>query len=452
MAYVQNKGFGKKGQLIFRLSYDGSKNADGSRNQKKESFSVFPLPEKAEALIRAAENRRNGVATKTDNLLLDRFEKKATELAEIEARKKEEEVNQPNYVEPVVDKGESFMELSERWFKYKAGTARKGKKAPKTMERYEELLGRLREFFKDISVEDINIDRVEEFYAWLAVQKKKPGKRKKPPKDPGTLSKRSQWHYHRCLYYIIEYAIAREKISSNPCKYVHPEPPEDIEEKKPDSYNSEQAAKIKTLVENEDIKHRVMVSIALEIGPRPEEYTALNWNDINFKTRIVDFNKTWQYIRGKGSVEKPYMKNKHSKRRVRLSASTIFLLKQLKGEQEAEAERLGSKWIDSGAVFVNWNGEKSSASWATNWWRSWIRKTDLPQKSLYCLRHTCISLLMDAGANPLEVARMVGHSNAEMLWRVYGHPVQKENFNGADIMEALMSKKSVTKVSHSIQN
>jgi integrase len=455
MAFPEYKGIGKKGQAKFRLYYDGPKKTDGSRNQLKESFSVFPLPEKAAAIIKAAENRRLGNITKTEALLLERFEEKAKDIADFEARKKEQLVNDPNYVEPVKvdpvieDRGELFPKHSARWFKFKAGTARNGRRSPKTMERYEELLKRIDEFFTNTYVEDsdINVDKVEEFYAWLAVQPKKLGKRKNPPKDPERLSKRSLWHYHRCLYSILEYAVARGKLSSNPCRHVHPEvPDDDIEEKKPDSYNAEQVSKIHSLIAGESIKHRVMVSVALEIGPRPEEYTALNWADIDFKTRLVDFNKTWQYIRGKGSIEKSYLKNKKSRRKARLSASTIFLLKQLKSYQESEAERLGTKWVDSGAVFVNWNGEKSSATWATDWWRNWIKKTDLPVKSLYCLKHTCISLLMDAGKNPLEVAHMVGHSNAEMLWRVYGHPVQKEQFNGADVMENIMNKKTKEKI------
>jgi len=448
MAHVESKGFGKKGQAIFRLYYDGQKNADGGRNQKKETYSVFPLPEKASALIGAAESKKNGADTKTEKLLLDRFLKKATELADIEARRKEEEINKPNYIEPV---GETFKELSDRWLKYRAGTTRKGKKQPKTMLRYEQLLERINQFLGADEVARVNIDRVEEFYGWLAVQQKKPGNRKKPSdKLLGTLSQQTQWHHHRCLYSVLEYGVERKKLDSNPCKYVRPDPPEE-EDEAIDCYNAEEVARIKTYLESDSLQCKALVTIALEIGPRVSEILALKWADIDFDSaRLVDICKSWQYIPGIGSFEKP-TKNKSSNRKVRLSASTIFLLRQLKGEQESNAVERGSKWVDSGAVFTAWNGKQVNAMWATGWWRGWIRKTDLPIKTFHSLRHTCISLLLSARANPLEVARMVGHSNAEMLWRVYGHPVQKEGFNGADIMEALMSKKVEQKVEHSIQ-
>lgn len=70
-----------------------------------------------------------------------------------------------------------------------------------------------------------------------------------------------------------------------------------------------------------------------------------------------------------------------SNRKVRLSASTIFLLRQLKGEQESNADERGTKWIDSGAVFTAWNGKQVNAVWASCWWRGWIRKTSLPIKN-----------------------------------------------------------------------
>lgn len=440
MAHAEFKGIGTKGQAKFRLYYDGPKNADGSRNQKKESYAIDPLPEKAGALAKAAASRKNGTATKTENLLLERFEKKASELADAEAKKREDEINKPNYVEPVY---ETFKELSDRWLKYRAGTSRKGKKQPKTMLRYEELLERINEFLGADEAARINIDRIEEFYAWLAAQPKKLGKGQKPSdKPPGMLSFRTQWHHHRCLYSVLEYGVERQKLSSNPCKYVQPQSlgENDADEGKVDCYTEEEVAKIKDYLEPESLQHKVLVTMALEIGARVGELQALKWTDIDFESKLVDICKSWQYIPGKGSFEKP-TKNKSSNRKVRLSASTIFLLRQLKGEQESNAEERGTKWEDSGAVFTAWNGKQVNAVWASCWWRGWIRKTDLPIKTFHSLRHTCISLLISAGANPLEVARMVGHSNAEMLWRVYGHPVQKESFNGADIMQRIMTKK-----------
>ncbi|MDQ7095010.1 site-specific integrase [Desulfosporosinus sp. PR] len=441
MAHAEYKGIGAKGQAKFRLYYDGPKNPDNSRNQKKESYAIDPIPEKAGAIAKAAKNRKKDIATKTEKILLERFEKKAAELADTEAKKREDKINEPNYVEPIEVNKEPFTNHSARWLKYKAGTARKGKRQPKTLWRYKQILERIDEFFKNDWVENIDIDRVEEFYTWLSVQKKKKGNKQKT-ESKETLSNQTQWHYHRCLYYILEYGVARGKLTSNPCQHVRPlEAPNDLDEKKPDSYTAEDAARIRELMEQEPLKRRVFTQIALEVGARPEEVHGLKWPDIDFKKRLIDFNKVWQYVPGEGSFEKQHLKNKHSRRKVRVSASTIFLLHQLKREQESDKDKAGDKWIDSKALFTDWKGKQLAATWAGDWWSKWIKTTDLPIKTLYCLRHTCISLLIAAGANPLEIARMVGHVNAEMIWRRYGHAIEKEHFAGAEIIESLIKKK-----------
>ena len=37
------------------------------------------------------------------------------------------------------------------------------------------------------------------------------------------------------------------------------------------------------------------------------------------------------------------------------------------------------------------------------------------------LRHTCASLMIAAGANPLEIAEQLGHMDAQLVFKRYGH-------------------------------
>ncbi len=108
--------------------------------------------------------------------------------------------------------------------------------------------------------------------------------------------------------------------------------------------------------------------MALEIGARAGEIQALKWSDIDSDTWMVNICKSRQYLPGMGSFEKS-TKNKSSNRKIRLSAGTIFLLRQLKGEQDARSDELGTKWVDSDAVFIGCNGQQVNATWASCWWR-----------------------------------------------------------------------------------
>jgi integrase len=413
MAYVESKGLNKKGQAVYRIYYDAPKNKDGTRNQKKETYRV-DLP----ARKMKPDDLEKWITTKGKDKAMDH------------AKAREKEVNTAGYKEPTREK---FPELSERWLEFKAGTSRKGKKQPKTMLRYKELLARINEFFENDEVAAIDLDRVEEFYKWLSEQPKN-DRKGEPTKE--FLSQQTQWHHHRCLYSVLQYAVERELLSSNPCKFRYPETPD---QKDVESYTEEEVVKIKELLEGESLQNKVLVSIALEIGARAGEIQALKWADINFDTRMVSINKSWQYIPGEPCFEK-VPKNKSSIRDVKLSASTIFLLRQLKGQQEAKDEELGTKWVESGAVFVQWNGAQIHAGYASSWWPTFIKDTKLPVKNFHCLRHTCISLLLSKGAPVLEVAHMVGHSDASMIWKRYGHAIQKAQFEGASIMEGIMNK------------
>ncbi len=416
MAYAEGKGINKRGQAVYRVYYDAPKNKDGTRNQKRETYKV-DLP----ARKMKPEDLEKWITTKGKDKAMDY------------AKSREKAINTVGYKEPTKEK---FSELAERWLELRAGTSRKGKRQPKTMLRYKELLVRINAFFGEMEVAAINLDRVEEFYPWLEEQ---PKKSRSGKETEDTLSSQTIWHHHRCLYSVLKYAVERGLLPNNPCESRMPLTPED---KEIDSYTEDEVCTIRTLLENESLQNKVLVSIALEIGARAGEIQALKWNDINLDTRMVSINKSWQYIPGEPCFEK-VPKNKSSIRDVKLSASTIFLLRQLKGQQKAKGEELGTKWVEIGAVFVKWNGEQIHAGYASSWWPKFIRGTGLPVKNFHCLRHTCISLLLSKGAPVLEVAHMVGHSDANMIWKKYGHAIEKAQFEGASIMESIMNKKEI---------
>jgi integrase len=55
------------------------------------------------------------------------------------------------------------------------------------------------------------------------------------------------------------------------------------------------------------------------------------------------------------------------------------------------------------------------------------RRADLTRREFHDLRHTFASLMIAAGANPLQLAEALGHSDASgrpdptLVWKRYGH-------------------------------
>ncbi|NLI13147.1 MAG: site-specific integrase [Peptococcaceae bacterium] len=426
MASIEYKGLNRKGEAVFRIYIEGPKLADGNRNRKRETYKV-PHPNK--------------------KIKLEQFEKNAMKQAEDYARDREKEINRPGYREPTK---ETFAQHVERWLKVHGETL-----APKTLYRYKELLDRILPYLGPLPVIEIQMEHIEDLYRALA---------KEPRQDrkEGTLSATTIQHHARVLNTVLEYAVKRQLIPSNPAKYAKPEPPK----KKDIQFFSEtHIAKLTEILEEESLLNKVLVNLALSTGARAGELAALTWDDIDEEKRTVRINKSAQYIPGQGSFVKQ-TKTESSKRTVTVSASVIFLLKQLKGEWEAQKEELGTKWIEnSNSVFYGWNGAPVHPEYPSHWWHKFIqramfevvkedywsarhkrfisfeicKKTGIPQVSFHGLRHSCASLLLSKGQSPVAVAKRLGHSNTNVTLAVYAHTYQKDDQANADIMEKIIN-------------
>lgn len=419
MAHVEYLYKDKKGRDTWRLYAEGPKKQDGTRNQIKRTFKTT-----------------------------DKNPDKARKQAEKAALLLEDEVNKPQYIEPTK---ETFAQHAERWIKVHGETVQ-----PKTMYRYKELLNRILPYLGSLPVERIRMEHIEDLYRNLA-------KEKRQDRREGTLSATTIRHHARVLNIVMEYAVKRRLIPSNPAKYVKPEPPK---KKDIQYFNEDQISKLVKILEGESLLNKTLVHLALSTGARAGELVALTWDDINEENRTVRINKSAQYLPGQGSfIKQP--KTESSKRTITVSASVIFLLKQLKGWQDGQKEELGDKWVDTNSVFCGWNGEPIHPEYPSHWWYKFIRramfevvkekywsakrkkfipikickKTGIPMVSFHGLRHTCASLLLSKGQNPVAVAKRLGHSNTNVTLAVYAHTYQKDDQANADIMENIINVK-----------
>jgi len=428
VAYVKFRGVNKKGEVVFRVCVEGPKK-DNSRNQVVETFKVDPPARKMKP-----EDFEKWLNTKAKDKAMDH------------AKAREKEINKPGYREP---SEETFAQHVSRWLEIHAETVQ-----PKTLYRYKELLERILPYLGSLAVVEIQMENIEDLYRSLA-------KEKRQDRKEGTLSATTIRHHARVLNIVLEYAVKRQMIPSNPATYVKPP----IAKGKDIQYfNEEQIEKLMKYLEQEELMNKVLVNLALSTGARAGELAALTWDDINEENRTVRINKSAQYVPGKGSfVKQP--KTESSKRTVTVSASVIFLLKQLKGEWEAQKEKLGTKWLkDSNSVFFGWNGAQIHPEYPSHWWPKFIRramfevieenywsdthkklmpfetcmKTGIPFVSFHGLRHSCASLLLSKGQNPVAVAKRLGHSNTNVTLAVYAHTYQKDDQASAEIMGGIL--------------
>lgn len=154
---------------------------------------------------------------------------------------------------------------------------------------------------------------------------------------------------------------------------------------------------------------------------RPSEALALRWSDIDFDRANATIQRTLQWNKGKGAgwyfAE---TKTRRSRRSIPLPAT---LVQQLKDHRIKQAEELLQLGIRSELAFTNEIGNPILlGNLHKRNLRRILSKAKLPAKvTLYTLRHSCASLLLQAGVHPKIVSERLGHASVTLTMDVYSH-------------------------------
>lgn len=143
-------------------------------------------------------------------------------------------------------------------------------------------------------------------------------------------------------------------------------------------------------------------------GMRTGEVHGLKWKYVDFERRLLMVRET--IVDG----EEGETKNDSSQRDIHMSQMVCDALKI----QEAGTRKI------SDYVFCNSEGKPLDYKNVTNRvWRPLLRHLGLKIRRPYQCRHTAATLWLGAGENPEWIARQLGHTTTEMLFRVYSRYV-----------------------------
>ena len=157
-------------------------------------------------------------------------------------------------------------------------------------------------------------------------------------------------------------------------------------------------------------------------GPRPSEYLALKWTDLNIKAGTIVVARSLEWLQG-GGCQFAETKRSRSRRTIKLQAHVLGALKKHKSAQEGVRVEAKDRWTDNGLIFTTRTGgpldERNVAQ------QDFIRVLNaakLPTAfRLYDLRHTAATLALTAGVQPKVVSEMLGHASAAFTLDVYSH-------------------------------
>lgn len=245
---------------------------------------------------------------------------------------------------------------------------------------------------------------------------------------------------HAVLHKALDDALQLESINHNPTEGARlPR----IPEKEMQWYSSEQVAVLFDVTEGDDF-HALWVLLGT-LGLRLGEALGLKWTDINWDRNTLTVQRTLHRDRLSHGLEMQEPKTKGSRRTLTLPTEAKLSLQAHHDRQDLKRRMTGEVWEANELIFSTGMGTPLDQSHIRRHWTSATKKAGLPQYRIHDLRHSVASNLVAGGMGLLEVAHLLGHSNAAMVVQVYGHIAPDDHRRAASLMDALLQRQDVEK-------
>ncbi|MGM9937211.1 MAG: tyrosine-type recombinase/integrase [Candidatus Ornithomonoglobus sp.] len=242
------------------------------------------------------------------------------------------------------------------------------------------------------------------------------------------LSSKTIRHNLSLISDVFSYGIKMGIVSSNPCKNVTI-PKGEAKEKQ--IYTVEEVDRFLTLLNGEPLKYKTFFYVLVYSGFWRGEMLGLEWKDIDFDNNIISVQRTSNYTAQKGTYTDT-TKTKRSQRTLKFPLFIMDMLKEYKQEQDEEACRIGSKWVDTDRLFVKWNGTPMNNGTPYFWLKEFCQKHGLPFYGIHSFRHLFASLLVNQGVDIVTVSGALGHSSVSTTSNIYCHMLQEAQAKVSD--------------------
>lgn len=93
----------------------------------------------------------------------------------------------------------------------------------------------------------------------------------------------------------------------------------------------------------------------------------------------------------------------------------------------------GDRWVNSGYVFVQDNGDRMNPDSITDWLGNFSEKHNLPHIHPHAFRHTAASTMIANGVDLVTAANELGHANATTTANIYAHQISVARAKAEDV-------------------
>jgi integrase len=180
---------------------------------------------------------------------------------------------------------------------------------------------------------------------------------------------------------------------------------------------------VKTILESVRADYKDYYTVRFFTGMRTGEIDGLKWKYVDFERRQILVRET--IVLG----EEDTTKTDGSQREIQMNEAVY---QSLRNQQKASGKL-------SDYAFCTREGKPLDHNNVTKRvWYPLLRYLKLTQRRPYQTRHTAATLWLAAGENPLWIARQLGHTSTEMLFKVYGRYVPNLTRQDGSAFERLL--------------
>lgn len=252
------------------------------------------------------------------------------------------------------------------------------------------------------------------------------------------LSEKTVLEHHRLISTILAQA---EKEMLVPYNAAAKATPPKVEKHDPNYFQPEQITAILDALEKEPLKWRLTTHLMIVTGCRRGEIMGLQWDKVDFERNRVKIDKSLVSSKSKGI----YLGNTKTSdiRYLNLPAETMDLLRLHKREQLRLQIANGDRWMNTGFVFTQDNGQHMNPDSITCWLREFSARHNLPHINPHAFRHTVASVLLANGTDIVTVSKQLGHASVNTTENFYSHIIEENKAKASEcIADVLLRKKA----------
>ncbi len=299
--------------------------------------------------------------------------------------------------------------------------------SPKTIPFYEKVIReQLIPMYGKMKLRDIRTFHIQQYIQFLCAEK--------PREDgkSGHIAPPTVKRYTTVFRSIMSLAYKMEYISSDIGMSRRLEFPK-MQTAEVEVFTFEEVSDILHALEDEPIRIKALIEVALFTGMRRGEIVGLKWSDIDFERKRLSVKRSIYKPKSEKALEKE-PKSKAGIRTMTIPDRLITTLLQYKQQQNKHIAFLGDLWENRDYIFTEENGYVMNPYTPTKQFDHFLKRYNIRHLKFHGLRHTSATMLLAGGCDVKTVSVRLGHSDLETT-NIYLHALESTDRIAADTFD-----------------